>query len=213
MSGSSLPSQLPGPPSRGSGFPAGRVLSHSQKLLYEQDQFHPYRNAGNSGVISVLVAVRAGNEARRGWRDSTNYTFRLAVGGCGIDDPPLNQTGALIKLRELLRTPRKLSKFYIQNKRPFPMPLEDSSCTSLQRHQSSFLYGKGCDCGQRTSHLPPSHPTGRALLPRLPSAFTSLSREMVSQELILRRNICQEITLFFKQGFERHHLKFNIILK
>lgn len=153
----------------------GGSSSHSRKLLYEQDQFHPHRNAGNSGVISVLVAVRTGNEARRRWKDSTNYTFRLGVGGCGIDDPPLNQTGALIKLRQLLRTPRKLSKFYIQNKRPFPMPLEDSSCRSLQRHQSSFLYGKGCDCGQRTSHLPPSHPAGRPLLPRLPSAFMSLS--------------------------------------
>lgn len=27
--------------------------------------------------------------------------------GCGIDDPSLNRTGVLIKLRELLRTPQK----------------------------------------------------------------------------------------------------------
>ena len=67
--------------------------------------------------------------------------------GCGIDDPSLNRTSVLIKLRELLRTPKKLSKFCIQKRRPFPRPLEESSYMSLQRHQSSFLYGKGCGCG------------------------------------------------------------------
>ena len=138
----------------------GGSSSHSRKLLYEQDQFHPHRNAGNYGVISVLVAVRTGNEARRRWKDSTNYTFRLGVGGCGIDDPPLNQTGALIKLRQLLRTPRKLSKFYIQNKRPFPMPLEDSSCSHYSAISLHSCMGRAVTVAREPATCPPPTPPG-----------------------------------------------------
>ena len=107
--------------------------------------------------------------------------------GCGIDDPSLNRTGVLIKLRELLRTPKKLSKFCIQKRRPFPRPWRIAAVCHYSAISLHSCMGRAVAAAREAVACPGSHPVGRPLLPRLPSAFTSLPSEMVSQELILSR--------------------------